>query len=59
MLAYEYNRWASARIKSPFIRALFWPNLAIQKITALEPTKGMIEVALAAFSSMESLETKK
>jgi uncharacterized protein YqhQ len=59
MLAYEYNRWASARINSPFVRVLFWPNLAIQKITALEPTKDMIEVALAAFTSMESLEAKK
>lgn len=59
MVAYEYNRWASARINSPIIRILFWPNLAIQRITALEPTEDMIEVALSAFNAMKTLEDAK
>ena len=57
-LSYEYIRWAAKNMqKSGFVRALIKPNLWLQSLTTREPSLDMIEVALAAFKRMYTMET--
>jgi uncharacterized protein YqhQ len=55
-LAYEYIRWTSKHLDSPFVRWLIRPNLALQKLTTREPSLEMLEVAITAFKTMLSKE---
>ena len=56
-IAYEYIRWAAKMMdKSAFVRLIITPNLWMQKLTTKEPTKEMLEVAIAAFNRMYALE---
>ena len=56
MLGYEYIRWAANHLDSPIVRWLIIPNLALQKLTTVEPTPDILEVAIAAFNTMYELE---
>jgi uncharacterized protein YqhQ len=56
-LAYEYIRWTSKHLNSPFVRILIKPNLALQKLTTREPSPDMLEVSIAAFKAMLEKET--
>ncbi len=56
-LAYEYIRWTANHLDSPFVRALIWPNLALQHLTTREPSLEMLEVSIAAFNAMRAGET--
>ena len=58
-LAYEFIRWTSRHLDSPWVRALVKPNLALQHLTTREPTIDMLEVSIAAFNAMLALETAK
>ncbi|MBN2386177.1 MAG: DUF1385 domain-containing protein [Anaerolineales bacterium] len=55
-LAYEYIRWTANHLKSPIIRAIVKPNLALQSLTTREPDAGMLEVAIASFRAMRKAE---
>ena len=55
-LSYEYIRWTSNHLESPFVRLLIRPNLALQHLTTRQPDLGMLEVAIAAFNTMYRLE---
>jgi len=55
-IAYEYIRWTSSHIQSPFVRALIKPNLALQSLTTREPDESMLEVAIKAFETMRQAE---
>lgn len=48
-LAYELFKLAARKENNPFLRAISYPGLQLQKLTTKEPDDGMIEVALAAF----------
>jgi uncharacterized protein YqhQ len=56
-LAYEYIRWMANHLQWAWVRLLIRPNLALQRLTTRKPTRDMIEVAIAAFNKMISLET--
>jgi len=56
MLAYEYMRWTSNHLDVPFVRALAWPNMALQRLTTRQPDGSIIEVAINAFNAMYTLE---
>ena len=56
-LAYEYIRWTSRHLNSPFVRMLIKPNLALQRLTTREPSPDMLEVSIAAFKAMLEKET--
>ncbi|MBI2857092.1 MAG: DUF1385 domain-containing protein [Chloroflexi bacterium] len=47
-IAYEAIRFSADHNRSPYIRALLRPGLALQSMTTAEPTDAQIEVALAA-----------
>lgn len=57
-LAYEYIRWTANHLRSPLVRILAAPNLALQSLTTREPDERMIEVALAAFQAMRAGENQ-
>jgi uncharacterized protein YqhQ len=55
-IAYEYLRWTANHIKSPFVRFIVKPNLALQSLTTRKPDEKMLEVAIAAFQEMRKAE---
>jgi uncharacterized protein YqhQ len=55
-VAYEYIRWTSNHMDSPFVRVLVRPNLALQHLTTREPSLDMLEVSIAAFNAMQTSE---
>lgn len=55
-IAYEYLRFTANYIDNRFIRWLVTPNLALQRLTTREPDQGMVEVAIAAFTTMKEKE---
>jgi uncharacterized protein YqhQ len=58
MFAYEYMRFIANHLDLAFFRWLSKPNMAMQRLTTVEPDLDMIEVAIAAFQSMYAEETK-
>ena len=57
-LAYEYIRWTALHLNSPFVRWLIKPNLALQRLTTREPSREMLEVAIASFNAMRAEEER-
>lgn len=55
-VAYEYIRWTANHLDLRFVRILVKPNLLLQRLTTREPSKDMLEVAIAAFNAMRSEE---
>jgi uncharacterized protein YqhQ len=55
-IAYEYIRWTANHLDLKLVRVLIKPNLALQHLTTREPSKDMLEVAIAAFNAMRSEE---
>jgi uncharacterized protein YqhQ len=54
--AYEYMRFSSRLIDHPIFRFLSFPNMYLQRLTTIEPSTEMLEVALVAFKTMYALE---
>jgi uncharacterized protein YqhQ len=57
-IAYEYIRWTAANLNNPIVKVLVKPNLALQHLTTREPSKDMLEVAIAAFNAMRDKESR-
>jgi len=55
-LSYEYIRWTANNLKSPIVRFMIRPNMAMQRLTTIEPDLGMLEVAIASFNAMKEKE---
>jgi uncharacterized protein YqhQ len=55
-LAYEYIRLSGQLIRYRWARALVAPNLWLQRLTTREPNESMLEVSIAAFEAMITLE---
>ncbi len=55
-LAYEYIRWTARHIESPWVQWMVKPNLALQRLTTREPSREMLEVAIAAFKAVQPQE---
>jgi uncharacterized protein YqhQ len=56
MVAYEYIRFTARRLDSPIVRLLTRPNLALQRLTTVEPDLTIVEVSIAAFNHMYAME---
>jgi uncharacterized protein YqhQ len=59
MLAYEFIRWTSHHLDSPFVRWMIRPNLALQRLTTREPSMDMLEVSITAFQAMHATEKEE
>ncbi|GAB4581935.1 MAG: DUF1385 domain-containing protein [Anaerolineales bacterium] len=57
-LAYEYIRWTATHLDSPLVRWMIKPNLALQHLTTREPSREMLEVAIASFNAMRAEEER-
>lgn len=57
-IAYEYIRWTARHLKSPLVKLLVKPNLALQHLTTREPSLDMLEVSIAAFQAMRVEEER-
>jgi uncharacterized protein YqhQ len=55
-VALEYIRWTANHLKSPIVRLLIRPNLALQSLTTREPDASMLEVAIRSFNTMREAE---
>jgi len=55
-IAVEYIRWTANNLKSPIVRWMIKPNLAMQHLTTREPDHSMLEVAIESFHSMRKAE---
>lgn len=59
MVAYEYMRFIANHLDLAFFRWLSKPNMALQRLTTVEPSLDMIEVAITAFKTMYEEEIKQ
>jgi len=48
---YEFIRFAGKHLRNPFVRALSFPGLAMQRITTKEPDDAIIEVGIEALKA--------
>jgi uncharacterized protein YqhQ len=55
-VAVEYIRWTANNLRSPLVRLLVRPNLALQHLTTREPDRAMLEVAICSFKTMREAE---
>ena len=55
-IAYEYMRWTANHIENSLVCMIAKPNLALQHLTTREPSKDMLEVAIASFHAMRKAE---
>ncbi len=55
-LSYEIIRWGGKRTGHSLARALLWPGLVTQRLTALEPDDSQLEVALEALKAVLARE---
>jgi len=58
MLAYEYMRFIANHLDNSVCRLLSKPNMAMQRLTTVEPSLDMLEVAIASFNAMYEEEHK-
>lgn len=58
MIAYEYMRFSANHISHPVFKYLSTINMTMQKLTTVEPTDEMLEVAKTAFDTMYVLENQ-
>ena len=50
-VSYEILKWLGRAEDTPFVRALKWPGLMVQKLTTKQPTDDMVEVALISLKA--------
>ena len=55
-LAYEVIRFAARHMDSRVVRVLMRPGLALQQLTAREPTLDQLEVAIASLRAVMTAE---
>ena len=58
-VAYEYIRWTARHMDAPLVRWIVKPNLALQRLTTREPSRDMLEVAIAAFKAMRAKDSPR
>lgn len=55
-LSYEFIRWAGKKKENPFLRAISWPGLMMQRLTTREPDDDQLEVALVSLKRTLEME---
>ncbi len=51
-IAYEVIRFSGKRQNNPIMRIITWPGLTMQRLTALEPSEDMLEIATVALKKV-------
>lgn len=55
--SYEFIRFSSKKINNPFVRLMTAPGLWLQRLTAREPSRDQIEVAVEALREVLKMES--
>jgi uncharacterized protein YqhQ len=55
--SYEFIRFSSKKINNPFVRLMTAPGLWLQRLTAREPSRDQIEVAIEALREVLKMES--
>jgi uncharacterized protein YqhQ len=56
-LSFELIKWAGRNRRRPWVRAVMYPGLQLQKLTTREPDAAQLEVAIAALQAVLEVET--
>jgi uncharacterized protein YqhQ len=55
-LSFELIKWAGRNRRRPWVRAVMWPGMQLQKLTTREPDLQQLEVSIAALSAVLAVE---
>ncbi len=55
-IAFEIIKWAGRNRRKPWVRAVIWPGLQLQKLTTREPDERQLAVAIAALEAVLAVE---
>jgi len=55
-LSFEVIKWAARHGRHPWVRALMWPGLQLQRLTTREPDREQLAVAVAALDAVLAAE---
>ncbi len=56
-LSFEVIKWAGRNRRKPWVRAIMYPGLQLQKLTTREPDLSQLAVAIAALDAVLAVET--
>jgi uncharacterized protein YqhQ len=56
-ISFEIIKWAGRNRRKPWVRAVMWPGLQLQKLTTREPDESQLAVAIAAMEAVLAVET--
>jgi uncharacterized protein YqhQ len=56
-LSFEVIKWAGRNRSKPWVQAIIWPGLQLQKLTTREPDRDQLAVAIAALGAVLAVET--
>lgn len=55
-ISYEVLQFNARHLESPFVRALTWPGMLLQRMTTRQPTDDQVEVAISALRGAISMD---
>ncbi|HEY2437116.1 MAG TPA: DUF1385 domain-containing protein [Solirubrobacteraceae bacterium] len=55
-LSFELIKWAGRNRTRPWVRAVMWPGMQLQKLTTREPDLRQLEVSIAALNAVLAVE---
>jgi uncharacterized protein YqhQ len=55
-LSFELIKWAGRNRRRPWVRAVMWPGMQLQKLTTREPDLSQLEVSIAALNAVLKVE---
>ncbi|MBV8954821.1 MAG: DUF1385 domain-containing protein, partial [Solirubrobacterales bacterium] len=56
-LSFEVIKWAGRNRSKPWVQAIIWPGMQLQKLTTREPDGDQLAVAIAALGAVLAVET--
>ncbi len=56
-VSFEIVKFAGRNRRRPWVRAVMWPGLMLQKLTTREPDRNQLAVAIAALTAVLAVET--
>jgi uncharacterized protein YqhQ len=56
-LSFELIKWAGRNRRKPWVKAIMYPGMSLQKLTTREPDLGQLAVSIAALSAVLAHET--
>jgi uncharacterized protein YqhQ len=56
-LSFEVIKWAGRNRSKPWVQAIIWPGMQLQKLTTREPDRDQLGVAIAALGAVLAVET--